>query len=363
MFHFVFDRTVRRSLFANVCAGRYNNRKNLSFFIRKAVISERIEMNATKVVSGLQNRLWIFPALSILAIVIGQLCASKCAFIQGDILGIDLNIFGILFYSLLLVSFLVYRKFYPKERLIKAIAAVASVGVGAELVLIKFQIDNSVYCPKCLISGFFFLVMFFLLARHLKKWVIILLVAAGILFTSFTFNGSIIPSYADESYPQFGPEKARDEVIVYSDYFCPHCRKIDKQVNTILGKLKDRIRIRFVDVPMHPGSLEYGEVFLYAWFVSGNDLKTAARVRELLFEAAVKKTDQAGAIALLKSKGISVKPDKEKARAVFRGYYNESIKTDKVNATPAVVIVKAGERKKYVGGQDILKALEELSSR
>jgi len=319
-------------------------------------------MNATRVFSGLQNRLWILPALSILTILLGQLCATRCAFIQGDILGIDLNIVGILFYSLLLISLLVYKKFYPEDWLMKAIAAVASAGVGAELILIKFQVENNVYCPKCLISGFFFLVMFFLVARHLKKWIIILLIATGLLITSFTFNGSIIPSYADGLYPQFGSDKARIEIIVYSDYFCPHCKKIDEQVNTILGKLKNRVRIRFVDVPIHPGSREYGEVFLYAWFASGNNLKTAVRVRELLFEEAVKKTDQAGVIALLKSKGISVKSDKEKARSVFRGFYNESMKTDKLNATPAVVIVKGGERKKYVGGKEILKALEDLSS-
>ncbi len=319
-------------------------------------------MNASRLVSGLQNRLWILPALCILTIIIGQLCAAKCAFIQGDILGIDLNVFGILFYSLLLVLLLVHGKFYPEDRLMKAIAAVASAGVGAELILIKFQVENSVYCPKCLISGFFFLVLFSLVARHLKKWVIILLIAAGLLFASFTFNGSIIPSYAAEPYPQFGSDKARVEVIVYSDYFCPHCRKIDEQVNAGLVKLRDRVRIRFIDVPLHPGSLEYAEVFLYVWFVSGNNLETAVRVRELLFDAAVKKTDQAGVIALLKSKGIAVKSDREKARSVFRGLYNESLKTDKVNATPAVVIVRGGERKKYVGGKDILKALEELSS-
>jgi len=319
-------------------------------------------MNATRFVSVMQNRLWIFPTLCILTIIIGQLCAAKCAFIQGDILGIDLNIFGMLFYSLLLVSLLVYRKFYPEDWLMKAITAVASIGVGAELILIKFQVENSVYCPKCLISGFFFLVMFFLVARHLKKWVIILLIAAGLLITSFTFSGSVIPSYADESYPQFGSSTARSEIIVYSDYFCPHCKKIDEQVSTILGKLKDRFAIRFVDVPLHSGSLEYAEVFLYAWFGSGNNLKAAIRARELLFAAAEKKTDQSGVIALLKSKGISVKPDREKARSIFRGFYNESLKTDKVNATPAVVIVKGGERMKYVGGKEILKALAEVSA-
>jgi hypothetical protein len=257
---------------------------------------------------------------------------------------------------------LVYRKFSPGDWLMKAVAAVAAAGMGAELILIKFQVENSVYCPKCLISGLFFLVLFFLVARHLKRWVIVLLIAAGMLFTSFTFSGSIIPSYGEEVYPQFGSDRAQVEIIVYSDYFCPHCRNIDGQVNAMLGKLKDRARIRFVDVPLHPGSLEYAEVFLYAWFVSGNNLGNAVNVRELLFDAAVKKTDQAGVIALLKSKGITVKADREKARAIFRGFYNQSMKTNKVSATPAIVIVKGGESKKYVGGKDILKALEGLVS-
>ncbi len=323
---------------------------------------ERIEMNATRVVSELKNRLWILPALCMLTIIIGQLCAAKCAFIQGDILGIDLNIFGMLFYALLLVSLLVHGKLYSEDWLMKAIAAVASAGVGAELILIKFQVENNVYCPKCLISGFFFLVLFFLVVRHLRKWVIILLIAAGLLFTSFTFNGSVIPSYADESYPQFGSDKAQVRIIVYSDYFCPHCGKIDGPVNAILGRLKDRVSIRFVDVPLHPGSLEYAEVFLYAWFVSGNNLESAVRARELLFDAAARKTDQAGVIALLKSKGISVKTDRERARSIFRGFYNEALKTDKVNATPAVVIMKGSERNKYVGGKEILAALEKLAS-
>jgi thiol:disulfide interchange protein DsbA len=299
--------------------------------------------------------------LSILTIIIGQLCASLCAFIEGDILGIDLNVFGILFYSLLLAAVLGHKK-YPSDWLMKGIAAVASAGVGSELILMKFQIENNVYCPKCLISGFFFLVFFFLVARHLKKWVIILLIATGLLFTSFTFSGSVIPSYADEPYPQFGSGKARVKVIVYSDYFCPHCRNIDGQVNAVLIKLKNRAGIQFVDVPLHKGSLDYAEVFLYSWFVSGNNLESAVRVREVLFDAAEKKLDQAGVIDLLKAKDLPVKADKEKARSIFRGFYNESLKTDKINATPAVVIVKGAERKKYVGGKDILKALGDLSA-
>lgn len=313
------------------------------------------------IISGLRNRLWILPALCILTIVIGQLCASLCAFIEGDILGIDLNVFGILFYSMLLAALLAHKKLYPRERLMQAIAAVVSAGMGAELVLIKFQIDNNVYCPKCLVSGFFFLVLFLLIARQLKKWVVILLVAAGVIFASFTFSGSVVPSYADEHYPRFGLERADVTVIIYSDYFCPYCGKLEGPVNAKLLKLQKSISIQFVDVPLHKGSLEYAEVFLYAWFASGSNLETALKVREVLFDAAEKKLDQAGAIAALSSKGLEIKVDKDRARRIFLGFYNVSLKKDGVNATPTVVIEKNGERKKYKGNTKILSALEELS--
>jgi len=310
----------------------------------------------------LQRWMWVFPALSLLTVIVGQLCSTRCAFLKGDVLGVDLNILGMLFYSLLLVSALLYRKIYHEDWLLKAIAAVVSIGVGGELILIKFQVQNNTYCPKCLISGFFFLVLFFVAARHIRKWVVVLLILLGLLFTSATFNGSVIPSYADEPSPQFGNDKARITLIVYSDYLCPVCAKVDEQINQTLKKMKDRARILFVDVPIHAGSLEYAEVFAYAWFGSGNDLDTAIKVRDLLFDAAKTKMDQAGLLDLLRKKAISFKADKERARELFRSFYNSSMKTDGVTATPTLVVVKDTARKKYVGDKEILKALGELSA-
>jgi thiol:disulfide interchange protein DsbA len=320
-------------------------------------------MRDSNVLMGLRSKVWIFPTLALITVVIGQLCANACAFIRGDILGLDLNIFGILFYSLLLVIAVLYRKVYPKEWLMKALAAIASIGMGAELILIKFQVQNGVYCPKCLISGFFFVVMFFVVAPHLKKWVVILLVFLGVFFASFTFSGSVIPSYAEEAgAPNFGNDKGQIEIIVYSDYFCPACRQVDEQIHTALRKLKDKVRIRFVDVPLHAGSLEYAEVFLYTWFESGNNLEAAIKVREILFDEAKTKAEQSGAMNALKKKGILFKVDREHAREIFRGFYNPLMTMDKINATPTLVIVRGNERKSHVGGKDISKALEEVLS-
>ena len=320
-------------------------------------------MQQPNILVSMQKRVWIFPALALVTLIIGQVCAKGCAFIRGDILGLDLNIFGMLFYSLLLVLALFHVKVYRGERLVKALAAMASIGMGTELILIKFQVQNGVYCPKCLISGFFFVVMFFVVARHLKSWVVILLVSIGALFGSLTFSGSVIPSYAGEiSSPNFGSDKAQTEIIVYSDYFCPACRKVDQGIHTALRKLKDKARIRFIDVPLHPGSLEYAEVFLYSWFESGNSLEAAIKTREILFDAAKTKTDQSGVMGKLRAMGIPFKVDRGRARDIFRGFYNPLMTQDKISATPTIVIARGNERKSYVGGENISKALEDISS-
>jgi protein-disulfide isomerase len=316
-------------------------------------------MSAVKI---MRNHLWAFPALALVALVVGQICAEQCEYIQGDILGVDLNVLGLGFYFLLLVAILLQKKFYPRDWLTKAITASVSLGVGAELVFLKFQVENSTYCPKCLVSGFFFLAMFLLMAGNIKKWVAAVLIALGVLFTSLTFNGSVVPSYAQETgYPGFGKARAETELIVYSDYFCPACRHVDRELAEALMKLRDRVRIILVDVPLHKGSVPYAEVFLYAWFEEGNDLEKALRVRETLFEAAEKKTDQAGVLEMLRSMGIPFREDRKAARKIFKDFYSPLLKKDNVRATPTLVVVRGGSRTAHKGRKEILKALEEIS--
>jgi uncharacterized membrane protein len=329
--------------------------------INKQRTSIREEGEMRNFIVSFQDRVWVFPALALIALIIGQICAEKCAFIRGDILGFDLDILGIFFYSILLLSLIFYKKIYRKDWLIKAITVIVSVGVGVELILIKFQVQNNIYCPKCLISGFFFLILFFIVARYIKTWVVILLILFGAIFTSFTFSGSVIPSYAKEiQYPSFGNENSKTEITVYSDYFCPACRKADEQINSELRKIKDKVKVRFVDVPLHPGSPGYAEVFLYTWLESGNNIEKAIRVRDILFNAAGNKIDKSGVLKILNSEGIPFKVDSEKAREIFRNFYNPLMKMDKINEIPAMVITKGNNRKPYVGIAEILKALAEI---
>ena len=172
----------------------------------------------------------------------------------------------------------------------------------------------------------------------------------------------MVPSYAEEiRSPIFGNEKSRTEIIIYSDYLCPACRKVDSQLNDTLRKLKNQVKIRFIDVPLHPGSLEYAKLFLYAWFESGNNLESALRVRDILFREASTSMPQHEVIRLLSSQGITYKKDEDAAKMIFRQIYNPLIQMDKIHATPTMIIVKDKNRKSYTGGAEIIKAIEAVA--
>jgi hypothetical protein len=135
---------------------------------------------------------------------------------------------------------------------------------------------------------------------------------------------------------------------------------VDEQISKRLIKLKNKVTIHFVDVPLHAGSVEYAEVFLFAWFETGNNLEKAIKVRDILFTAAKTKAAQRDILNTLKSQGIAFKEDKEGARKIFRDKYNPLMQKDKIKATPTVVIVQGSKREVYVGGADIIKALDRL---
>ena len=79
----------------------------------------------------------------------------------------------------------------------------------------------------------------------------------------------------------------------------------------------------------------------------------------VLQEAAAKKwvTKQAQIDALFKEKGIA--SGVWDPKPVF-DRYNALIKEDKIVTTPTCVIVKNGQKKVFVGGPDIVKALKTL---
>ena len=155
------------------------------------------------------------------------------------------------------------------------------------------------------------------------------------------------------------------EIIMFTDYFCPPCRKIEPYLETAFEKLhRLGVKITFVDKPIHSITPLYSKYFLYA-------SKTAAsfsdilRIRSALFDIASANTvhTERDLLQKLKEKEIAymlIDP------APIFSQWSQLIGQYQVKSTPTCIVLRPGEREiRYTGsrhipaGIDLL--LEELS--
>jgi protein-disulfide isomerase len=162
----------------------------------------------------------------------------------------------------------------------------------------------------------------------------------------------------DAPFPTYGSGAV--QVRLYTDYFCPPCRKMEPEAVPILRDLIKRgvISLTLVDTPFNKYSPLYARYFLYA-LKAKNDFEHAIKVHNILFDAAASRnlTTKERLKEVFDGKGIPYQAFEPKP-AFDR--YNALIKEDKVDSTPSCVIIQTGKKKKFVGGPDIINALKGL---
>ncbi len=177
---------------------------------------------------------------------------------------------------------------------------------------------------------------------------LVLLIVPGLVMTV---------SAADPLLPVFGEGSV--EVRVYTDYFCKPCRAEEGEVMAAIVELvaKNRIRVIFIDTPVHPETVLYSGYFLAA-VNAKREFGQAVKARAALFEAAglkIKGKDKLeGFLAL---KGLQIRTfDTAPVFAIFSKY----IKEDRIKATPTVVIVDSEGKHIPDNKEQTLKALRGL---
>jgi uncharacterized membrane protein len=139
-------------------------------------------------------------------------CDTSCAYLQGDIFGIDLKYIGIFF--MLAVTALAMGRQPDLVRLLLAGA------LGGEVVLLAFQVREDVFCPFCLAFG---LIILLLCVLHYERpqtgkglglkmlyavgeaqlpftnirIPLLGIMLIGCLFMSVAFSGSTIPTFGE----------------------------------------------------------------------------------------------------------------------------------------------------------------------
>ncbi|OGW40040.1 MAG: hypothetical protein A2Y97_09860 [Nitrospirae bacterium RBG_13_39_12] len=278
-----------------------------------------------------------------------SICRDSCEYLHGSILGLNLNHLGI-FYMLILSLFSLIK--WESIFLL-----LVSFGTGAELQLLHFQVNNSIYCAYCLLFAAVIIVLFLLNFEKSKKTFIAISLVLGFILFSIFLKGSATPVYAEEPpFSSFGDGKIT--VRLYTDYFCKPCKELEPKLEPVITELvkKNIINISFIDTPVHPQTTLYANYFLY---ILNKDKKfnRAIRARSILFEAADGKiTDIEKLEIFIKNKGMNFKPFNTKR--IFDNFSNY-LKEDTINATPTCIISNEGKKDKFTGS-DILKALEHL---
>jgi len=232
-------------------------------------------------------------------------CDTTCSYLKGDIFGIDLKWVGISYMAAVIVLSLFKQTAFVRMLL--------AAGLGVEVHLYAFQIQNNVYCPFCLAFSVMLMLSFLLNYEvpsvwrekprwmwlyflgevnvpmlKLKRFPLLLAGVLGYLVIMLTFSGSVTPAYGQDTgrgIPSFG--QGSYEVIMFSDYFCPPCRRIDTKAEGLFVELAatNQVQLTFVDVPFNRATPTFAKYYLYAVSADAG-LKNALHVRHVLFDAA-----------------------------------------------------------------------------
>jgi thiol-disulfide isomerase/thioredoxin len=184
--------------------------------------------------------------------------------------------------------------------------------------------------------------------------------AAGtaLLLALFILVGPTPPaSTADIPLPAFG--EGAVEVRVYTDYFCEPCRAEEQEVMSVITELvaKNRIRVIFIDTPLHPETVLYAGYFLAAMNAK-REYGQAVKARAALFEAAgMQIRGKSELESFLTRNGLEFRTfDTAPVFAIYSKY----IKEDRINATPTVVLLSPQGKTIPGNKEQILKALRDL---
>jgi hypothetical protein len=321
---------------------------------------------------------FILSLIGIGLMVFYAVCDTACSYLRGDIFGIDLKYVGVCYMTIIIILALL-----KQADLIRMLVA---AGIGVEVFLVSFQISENVFCPFCLSFGIIVFLMYIINYERSgmrNNWYSKIIYAfgdakipftnnqqipllgmmlLGYIFISFSFSGSATPTYAAENtaIPSYG--KGAWELIIFTDYFCPPCQSVEKDLEPELKRLLARgdIKITFVDFAGHKDTALYAKYFLCS-AASGKGYKNALKARNILFSLAMeKKIDQENDLAAnLKSKGIALKMIDPKP--IYKEW-SAMIKRYEINQTPTCILrFSSAYMRKYSDGEQIrLGLLPEL---
>jgi len=135
--------------------------------------------------------LTILLAIAGIAVAVAYaICPGTCSALRGVLLFLDLKWVGIAFMTAIGLAAALGLK--------PLMFFLAASAVGAEIVLVAFQVRNDVYCNYCLAFGAVATIIFLVNLKQSRLWLITALIAVlfGFLLFLLFFEGTVRPTYS-----------------------------------------------------------------------------------------------------------------------------------------------------------------------
>lgn len=173
--------------------------------------------NLIKLIKKYRNIITIILSLAGIGIMAYyDYCDTECSYLKGDMMGIDLKWIGMIFMAAIII--------FAALNQCAFVRALLAAGLGVEIHLYVFQIQNEVYCPFCLAFSVMLILAFIINYElpdawrekrsrmwlyflgevdfpfiKLQKLPLLLFSLLGYLTILFSFSGSVIPTYGQNS--------------------------------------------------------------------------------------------------------------------------------------------------------------------
>jgi protein-disulfide isomerase len=192
------------------------------------------------------------------------------------------------------------------------------------------------------------------LAMSLLKKIVTVLLAFTVGF--FAAYHGMQKGEAEENIPNIslGKQDSSAEVFIMTDWFCPACQKAEPEIERAVRAMENRAKIVFVDVPIHPDTLNYTPYNLSFLMYQKNQYLELRKALLSLTRKTKEPTPEnvQEAIAPLH---VTYKPLSFLAATNGMKFYDTLRKEFKVNSTPTVIIRNSKTKKvtQLVGIQEI----------
>lgn len=306
-----------------------------------------------------------------------RLCSSQCTGTHDYRLwGLHFETIGMVFFPLLLLTHYLSRRNGLYGQITAALLASA---LGSELIFIgvqKFQIGS--WCPVCLsiaacvaVASIYYLYILFTernfaltpvknevkMSNQTSKILVGSLFLMGFVGSLFGIT-KINPLEAAQSSVKesitFGAKDSTIEFYLFTDWQCPACRKLEKNLDAIEPAIIGNYKLVYVDFPIHPETLNYTPYNLSFMI---NDKEKYVKIRDALTDLSEKTgTPTEKQIEDSVSKyDVTYKPLNFADVAVGLNYFKHLGDEFKIDSTPTLVIVNRDNKKgkKLYGADEI----------